>query len=151
MCKNQYQWLELWPSPAGGQRWLSEPNFLCCGTLKAHGIYNYENHKTLRNIEFFTKLYLPWNENGGFQLEFVSISRVINQMTCYNSNDWNYGQARQEANNDSKNPTFCAVGPWKPTEFTIVKITKPSFFIHSKEYTGFAFEILKCNLNISNF
>ena len=24
-------------------------------------------------------------ENGGFQLEFVSISRVINHMTCYNS------------------------------------------------------------------
>ena len=24
-------------------------------------------------------------EKGGFQLEFVSISRVINHMTCYNS------------------------------------------------------------------
>ena len=23
--------------------------------------------------------------NGGFQMEFVSISRVINHMTCYNS------------------------------------------------------------------
>ena len=24
---------------------------------------------------------------GGFQLEFVSISRVMNHMTCYNSSD----------------------------------------------------------------
>ena len=27
---------------------------------------------------------LPSYLNGGFQLEFVSISRVINHMTCYN-------------------------------------------------------------------
>ena len=33
------------------------------------------------------------SNNGGFQLEFVSISRVINHMTCYNSSaliGWNY-------------------------------------------------------------
>ena len=32
-------------------------------------------------------------DEGGFQLEFVSISRVINHMTCYKSSallGWNY-------------------------------------------------------------
>ena len=36
--------------------------------------------------------------NGGFQLEFVSISRVINHMTCYNSSpqhsDWRANLAK---------------------------------------------------------
>ena len=34
------------------------------------------------------------HDNGGFQLEFVSISRVINHMTCYKFSaliGWNYG------------------------------------------------------------
>ena len=34
-----------------------------------------------------------WADDGGFQLEFVSISRVINHMTCYKFSaliGWNY-------------------------------------------------------------
>ena len=31
-------------------------------------------------------------EKGGFQLEFLSISRIINHMTCYDSSALNGGQ-----------------------------------------------------------
>ena len=43
-------------------------------------------------IKFFNTIH-SYSQLGGFQLEFASISRVINHMTCYNSSaliGWNY-------------------------------------------------------------
>ena len=59
--------------------------------LHTSGTPHVENKISIRNIQFFknfNKTYL-----GSFQLEFVSISRVINHMTCYKSSaliGWKY-------------------------------------------------------------
>ena len=37
-------------------------------------------------------MYYTQGDQGGFQLKFVSISRVINHMTCYNSSALNGGK-----------------------------------------------------------
>ena len=42
-----------------------------------------EDYKTLSELRDFLQNLVKMLE-GGFQLEFVSISRVINHMTCYN-------------------------------------------------------------------
>ena len=36
-------------------------------------------------LQFGPMILVNFLDQGGFQLEFVSISRVINHMTCYNS------------------------------------------------------------------
>ena len=44
-------------------------------------------------LGLFTGVSLITFVEGGFQLEFLSLSRVINHMTCYNSSaliGWNY-------------------------------------------------------------
>ena len=42
-----------------------------------------DDYKTLSELRDFLQNLVKMLE-GGFQLEFVSISRVINHMTCYN-------------------------------------------------------------------
>ena len=55
--------------------------------LSAHEDAYYSNDSIISSGHFTTFLVLKQPvriETSGFQLEFVSISRVINHMTCYN-------------------------------------------------------------------
>jgi hypothetical protein len=55
------------------------------GYLKIKDIINCG--QTSKRIRVITRDERLWQRvDGGFQLDFVSIGRVINHMTCYNSN-----------------------------------------------------------------